>query len=94
MFTNEAHWKPYRLIENNQTNSNWTERLVTKVFNSEMNTLLLFKVWISFHRCCIQSKLCLYSLEENHSAGYNLDVCKRIKCFLSFMELIEISSAM
>ena len=76
IFTNQAHWKPYGYIENNQTNSNGRKHLQTIVFKSEINTLLLFKVWFSLYRFCIQSNLYVYSLKENHIVGYDLEVVK------------------
>ena len=53
------------------------------VFNSEMNPLL-FKVWFSFYRFCIQSNLYVYSLKENHGLGYDLGVVKHYMLFLIY----------
>ena len=48
-----------------------------------MNTLL-FKVWFSFYRFCIQSNLYVYSLKENHSVVYDLDVVKHYMLYLIY----------
>ena len=76
-------------VHRKQTNFNWTNGLETIVLKSKMNTLLLFKVWFSFYRFCIQSNLCVYSLKKNRSVGYDLDVCKEWHAFFNLWNWLK-----